>query len=624
MNIKKQIIIYLIIILISLLPCQIMFNQGFVKGHDNAFHYAQIQDLYDKLINKDFFNYLNYEANHNFGMGVRLMYAPLSHLFVVLIGVLITPLGLTLTSAMKITIFLSFVFSGVFTYQLIKKITNNDIAALIGALFYILFPYRFTDVYIRNAFAETIAMAFIPLVFNGVYSVIKLKNFETKPFIILTLGAYFVFMTHTITAIYTFIFVIIFMLFFIKDLKYLLSKKYIWLSLTTSIFILTCLISPLLFPTIEHMSLGIYRIFDAEAMNTNLEKVMDSASNAFAYLQGGVTNKALISVCSFILISIFIYLINILYKQKNKLILLLPILGIAITLAWAVKNNINTILLFAILIEGIIILIPHNDQKTQINYYILLPFITLLIISFILCTNANIWKIMPTFLYNIQFSWRLWVFVGLFLAIIIALIYDLIISKYNYLLIKYVGVIIGCGMLVIIKPTAKDSYTFYEDQTIDITDTYYIYSCGWQLEYFPIEFYEGSKSSFFWKCYYTMLKETDAQINEIYVYSGKAKYANFKYNDGTITFDLETTTNSLIEVPRIYYLGYNITLTTNEGEVINLTPISNEGFLSFETNKSGTIEIKYIGTTLTNSSKYLALFGTTLLIIIPIYFKKRK
>ena len=62
-----------------------MFNKGFIKGHDNEFHYAQIQDLYDSIKNGNFNFYLNYETIHTYGMGVRLMYASLSHFITVFI-----------------------------------------------------------------------------------------------------------------------------------------------------------------------------------------------------------------------------------------------------------------------------------------------------------------------------------------------------------------------------------------------------------------------------------------------------------------------------------------------------------------------------------------------------------
>ena len=103
----RSVLIYSCIFILSLIPCLIMFNKGFIHGHDNAFHYAQIQDLYDSIKAGNFNFYLNHETIHSLGMGVRLMYASLSHFVAVFIGLIIIPFGFSLTSAMKLTIFLS-------------------------------------------------------------------------------------------------------------------------------------------------------------------------------------------------------------------------------------------------------------------------------------------------------------------------------------------------------------------------------------------------------------------------------------------------------------------------------------------------------------------------------------
>ena len=145
----RSILIYSCIFLLALIPCLIMFNKGFIKGHDNEFHYAQIQDLYDSIKNGNFNFYLNYETIHSYGMGVRLMYASLSHFITVFIGLIIIPFGFSLTSAMKMTIFLSILFSGIFTYWFTKSVTKKELPGIVAAAIYIMFPYRYTDIFHR-------------------------------------------------------------------------------------------------------------------------------------------------------------------------------------------------------------------------------------------------------------------------------------------------------------------------------------------------------------------------------------------------------------------------------------------------------------------------------------------
>ncbi|UKI50625.1 MAG: hypothetical protein L6U99_04430 [Clostridium sp.] len=62
---------------------------------------------------------------------------------------------------------------------------------------------------------------------------------------------------------------------------------------------------------------------------------------------------------------------------------------------------------------------------------------------------------------------------------------------------------------MIIRPLNSSAYETSSDIQIDIEDTYYVYSAGWQLEYFPKIFLEGPKSNFWWRWYNTIYKKTD-------------------------------------------------------------------------------------------------------------------
>lgn len=612
---KTKSLFYLVIILISLLPAIVLLNKGFVtSGHDNAFHFAQIQDLYDSWKAGQFNYYLNYEANHFMGMGVRLMYAPFSHIITVIIGFMIIPFGFTLTSAMKLVIYLSIVLSGIFMYHLAKKVTKHNFISLIVAIIYMLFPYRYSVIYIRNAYAETVAMTFIPLVFNGIYSLITMEKFSIKPFLLTIIGVTLLFMTHNITAIYCFVFIAVMVLFHLPQLIRRLKNGWFWCGSIISLLLIVCLISPLLFPLLEHRNLGIYRIFDATAMNTNLDFIIKESDRSFAFFYAGVSQYWLDHILYFLLLNIPFLMALLMYQKYDKgkekiyfYFLIFAGLIFSSIVVYYIVRSLSYILFLALFLETLILSFQFIkiERKTG-GLLSFLSFATLLAISFILCVFKFPWKIMPNFLYTIQFPWRLWTFVGFFLSLCVGFLLKYLNSK--AILTLSGGLIVGCSILVI-RPIYLNSYDTTPDTTIDIEDTYIVHSAGWQLEYFPIEFLKGPKSSFFWQAHGLMYEKTAEKLEKIGIIEGNGSYRNYKYLNGVITFDLAPDKECLIEVPRIYYLGYEITIKDGNGKITKLEPICSEGFVGFRTELSGSVKVEYVGTAITNSAKYLFLLG---------------
>ena len=61
-----------------------------------------------------------------------------------------------------------------------KKIILNskkiEMIAILASVLYILLPYRLNDMYLRIAVAELTSFIFLPIVFNGLYSIVNLKE----------------------------------------------------------------------------------------------------------------------------------------------------------------------------------------------------------------------------------------------------------------------------------------------------------------------------------------------------------------------------------------------------------------------------------------------------------------
>jgi hypothetical protein len=69
--------------------------------------------------------------------------------------------------------FLSVVLSGLAMYFMLERFTRNKLIALIGAVAYVTFPYRFTNVFERAALAESWTFVWYPLLLAGGWEIVK-------------------------------------------------------------------------------------------------------------------------------------------------------------------------------------------------------------------------------------------------------------------------------------------------------------------------------------------------------------------------------------------------------------------------------------------------------------------
>lgn len=77
-------------------------------------------------------------------------------------------LGLSYFDSYKFTMALAFLLSGLTMYAALRQ-KYKVLPALLGALVYLLAPYRMVDVYVRGAFGETLSFIFPPLILLGYY-----------------------------------------------------------------------------------------------------------------------------------------------------------------------------------------------------------------------------------------------------------------------------------------------------------------------------------------------------------------------------------------------------------------------------------------------------------------------
>ena len=174
--IKKSRVFFLVVLL-SLPGVFPLLKSGFFPTQDGDNLLIRFADfnrsILDFLFPPRWAGYLN----HTFGYPVLIFLYP--GLLYIWEG--IHSLGFGLLTSVKISLFFSIFASGIFMYLFVKEVFGKW-PALISGIFYIYFPYRFVDIYLRGSFGEALAFLFVPLIF---WTIIKFIKSQQKKYLIL-------------------------------------------------------------------------------------------------------------------------------------------------------------------------------------------------------------------------------------------------------------------------------------------------------------------------------------------------------------------------------------------------------------------------------------------------------
>ncbi len=164
---KKNILLIIILLFLSIPAIFPLFSQGFFPMHDDT-QVARVSEMKDALSDGIF--PVRWVENLGYGYGYPIFnfYAPFSYY----IGGFFNILGFDSLIATKIMIGLGTLLAGVFMYLLAKEFWGR-LGGFVSAMLYVYAPYHALNLYVRGAIAELWAYAFIPLVFFGLYKVFQ-------------------------------------------------------------------------------------------------------------------------------------------------------------------------------------------------------------------------------------------------------------------------------------------------------------------------------------------------------------------------------------------------------------------------------------------------------------------
>lgn len=575
-NIRKdKVIHYIIIIAASLIAAIPLINLRIYGTDDGYVHMLRIFGMEQILKEQNFPPFIYSKFANGFGYAINLFYSP-----IVTYGPLFFRIfGLHYYTCLKLFAYSTILISCFTMYNFLYDVSKKREIAILGAVIYAFIPYRLETIFNRFAIGEFTAYIFFPMLFHGLFNLLKGDGRKHYYIAIAAIG---LILTHTISTEYSAIFALLYIIFNFKQLK---NKGVIRKIVINVIFILA-ITTFFTVPLMEHKILGNYVIFNSTSMKSLPSDVQNSTIK-----------------------------ISQLFKDIGEV------------------NGVSFKIGIPLIILTLLGIVSYKkvDKNIRSEY---ITFAVIAMISLAMVTKLFPWIIMPKTLTTLQFAWRMLAFFEFALSIICAInlyyFIDIICKKssknskdtkvhtktenlYNMLLLF--------AIIVIITSMMKIDYNYSYEKEKFLTDEEYETKINeknsiWSInrEYLPekVDVKELGKSYL------------DYRENRVYVLDGNSTITNEKKKGLQLEFDIENyKANTILELPYIYYLGY--TVTAEQNEKIQMFE-SDNGMLAIkldENIESAHITVKYTGTTIEKVSYLISAISIITFIGYVIYSKKQ-
>ena len=208
---------------------------------------------------------------------------------------------------------------------------------------------------------------------------------------------------------------------------------------------------------------------------------------------------------------------------------------------------------------------------------------------------------LPPILKMIQFTFRLLEFASFFLIFVVAINYSLVIKNFRLRDVLILG-FIAFLLVVPLNKNLDFEKVWTEDKlwpAVRVSEnTGRVHAGCATFEYLPSKAFNN-------------LDYIKERGNTAIIINGDATISNEIKTGTNMSFQVENvTTNTEIELPYIYYLGYDVTVVEANGKKQKIDTYESErGFVQISLSQgiSGKIEIKYTGTTIMKISYIVSI-----------------
>lgn len=647
MNWLKAAAPYAALLLVSLLPFYIFFAGSTLPGGDDTVcHLEELADLAYGFEHGFAGISLTHKLLGSTGVSIYGFYGPFPHYFVVILYECFKWMGATLISSLKFAIVLFSFLSLVAVYRLSLLVTKRKGVSFAIALFYNFLPYKMYCFLYRGAYSEGIAICLLPIIALSLYRILHDEGWKAAPFIVLVLASATLVLTHPSTALFAACFALVYLLFSIRVLI-ARFKDWRWsVSFAASILLVVGLVSPYVFTVFANERSLLYIMTESSVMGTYYSDIAEAIKTLSLTHMGFIDwdtmkyytdtpeasiPKLIISIAVYLVSAVGALLVDSLFLQKKeqrwwRLLLEAGILFVpsAVSIVNA-ETWVSLSCLYCYLLvkesygetdEG---QWSRNPFKTMAKkpsfYYVVVSIIVLLLLLYV----PGLWKALPSFFYNIQFPYRLYGLLSLFLALLLMLLYKAMPKKkalvsglvaFSCLLFLFDWAPLNARLNGLMRENAS-----WDEPTLE--DVEAATQVGWMNEYLPKEYKKGSTySSPYSNSLYYAIREyvnpVDEEGNPLEpkaLPSGKEGYFDPVFLEGSgscaitalntpnATFALTVTSDSaLIEIPQFYYDGYRITLNEASGKTSQASVLNVDGLVSYEAKRgSYTVSVAFLG-----------------------------
>lgn len=502
-NKKSQYCIFFAVLVFLTLFMMFCFgSSSSYSGFDFSFHYRRLYTLIDALEHGVYPSfYVDFANVDGYGYFTKGFYSDIIMVPFALVG--------TFTSvyfAYDLMVFTMTILCGVFMYHTVNVIYKSSYAAAIAAVLYTFAVYRLYDFYQRGALAEALSFTFLPIVFLGVYYIIK---GDYRKWYVLAIGYSLLIYTHAIASVLMFVTLFILLIIYSKSLIKE-PKRLLYLILAGVATI--AITSYYTFPMLEQLS------SDSFYLNTH------SPGGGAGYGKVGF---------DYILWG---FISGIAYPEKE----LWTGVGIVLTL----------LLFFRFFIKR-----KKDDKLKSVDIGVIIGICFIIAISRIFP-----WGRFPFSLLSfIQYPWRLYEFVSYFFAIAGAYYLSLVIIKNKQRLIASVIIILVTMATIYVQSENYKSHDSSKDLPADVRALALepTYENGYRLigrEYLPSALEDIHYS-------HTRGEKVEGKDESTII-------SNLRREYNTVVFNVSLNKPDTLTLPLLYYLGYTATLNGEELHVM--------------------------------------------------------
>ena len=554
---------YLCILLISIIVCIPLMNKNInIYKDDGIQHVCRLIGTYQTIKSGEMLPMIMSNLCNNFGYSWNIFYSPLTAYAPLIFKIF----NFTFTNCLKIFMFAVTLLSGITMYTFMMNVTKNKNVSLLSSILYVLAPYRITDMYIRIAVAELASFVFIPIIFDGLYSVLKEEKLSFK----LIWGTVGLILTHTVITMYMAIICLLYLVFNIKKLKSIKVIRILVISLVC-ILLITCFYWVGL---LQHHNATSYEVFVPGRMEVGNK--LEYYKTEFYQLFH--TNKD----------QTMIYAIG-----------LVTVLGLVLTpIAW--KN------------------VEKDYKRTYVLFLIFGIILTIMTLTFFPFEK------LPSIFKMIQFTFRLYEFTAFFFAFVAGINYGIIIKKFKIFDVIVLAVI-STLLLIPYKSKLEYELSTNEDRLIEgvrVTEnTGRIHAGMASMEYLPSKAFKVLNTYIANRKDEPIIMSGEAEILN-YNKNGtnlEFELTNMKSKQEADNKNNKTEAGLTIELPYIYYLGYRVYANGSEIEYAE----SDNGFVQIKINpalyeQNVKINMKYTGTNEMIVASVISIVSAMIIVISEI------